>query len=210
MYRSLAVLVIAKRFQWQRLERRFLFSEHRGDLTFGGAMNPRIGPAFFPAIQMSLRFFQTLEAEPFQRSFLRMADARLHLAFSIRILNAARHGDGAIMGQDVAVQRVERWIVDVGREHAFAQVVEHNHSRCSTEPPKSPLVQLSSGLRTGPEDQQPNRFAAEAQGQHEQPGAPILPALRIANHRAGTIIHLCFFTCFGENHRACFRRLDSA
>jgi hypothetical protein len=67
------------------------------------------------------------------------------------------------MSQHIAVQRVERWIVDVGREHAFAQVVEHDHSRCSTEPPKSPLVQLSPGLSTGPEHQQPNRFAAEAQ-----------------------------------------------
>ena len=75
MYRSFAVLVIAKRFQWQRLEHRFLFGEHRGDLAFGGAMNPRIGPAFFPAIQMGLRFSQTLEGEPFQRRFLRMADA---------------------------------------------------------------------------------------------------------------------------------------
>jgi hypothetical protein len=63
---------------------------------------------------MGLCFFQTLEAQPFQRRFLRVADGRFHLAFSIRILNASRHGDGAIMRQHVAVQRVERWIVDVG------------------------------------------------------------------------------------------------
>ncbi len=113
MYRSLAVLVIAKRFQWQRLERRFLFGEHRGDLTLGGAMNPRIGPAFFPAIQIGLRFFQTLEAEPFQWRFLGMAYTGFNFAFSIRILNAARHGDGAIMSQHIAIERVQRWIVNV-------------------------------------------------------------------------------------------------
>jgi hypothetical protein len=114
MYRSFTVLVIAKRFQGQRLERRFFFGEHRGDLSLGGAMDSRIGPAFFPAIQIGLGFLQTLEAKPLQWRFLGMADTGFHLAFSIRILNAARHGDGAVMCQHVAVQRVERWIVDVG------------------------------------------------------------------------------------------------
>src|SRR5579863_9910601 len=75
MHGSLAVLVIAERFEWQRKQRRFLFGEHRSDWSFGWAVNPRIGPEFFPAIQMGLRFFQTLEAEPFQRRFLGMADA---------------------------------------------------------------------------------------------------------------------------------------
>src|ERR1700677_2697533 len=58
--------------------------------------------------------------------------------------------------------------------------------------------------------QQTNRFAAEAERQHEQPGAPILAALRIAHHGTGPVIHLCFFTSFGEDHRTGFRRLDSA
>ncbi len=45
------------------------------------------------------------------------------------------------------------------------------------------------------------RIPAEAYRQDEQPRAPVLAALGIAHHGAGTIIHLCFFTGFGENHR---------
>ena len=63
-------------------------------------------------------------------------------------------------------------------------------SRCSTEPPERSLVQLSPGLRTGPEHQQTNRLTAEAQRQHEQPRAPALATVRIAHHRTGAVIHL--------------------
>jgi len=80
VHRAFAVLVVAKRFQRQGLKRRLLFGEHGSDLAFGGAVNPRIGPAFFPTIQMSLRFFQVFEAKPFQRRFLCVADTRLDLA----------------------------------------------------------------------------------------------------------------------------------
>jgi hypothetical protein len=38
-------------------------------------VNARIVPALFPAIQMLLRFFQTLEAQPLQWCLLRMANA---------------------------------------------------------------------------------------------------------------------------------------
>ena len=58
MHRALAVLVIAERFDWQRQQRRFFFREHRGHLAFGGAVNARVGPALFPAVQIGLRFFQ--------------------------------------------------------------------------------------------------------------------------------------------------------
>jgi hypothetical protein len=37
-------------------------------------MDARVGPALFPAIQIRLRFFQALEAHPFERRFLRVAD----------------------------------------------------------------------------------------------------------------------------------------
>jgi hypothetical protein len=37
-------------------------------------MDARVRPALFPTIQIRLRFFQTLEALPFERRFLRVAD----------------------------------------------------------------------------------------------------------------------------------------
>jgi hypothetical protein len=48
---------------------RFFFSEHDRNLSFGCAMDARVSPALFPAIQMCLRFFQTLEAHPFEWRF---------------------------------------------------------------------------------------------------------------------------------------------
>ena len=54
---------------------RTLFGEHRCNLPLGGPVNARVGPARFPAIQVSLRFFQALKALTFERSFLRMTDA---------------------------------------------------------------------------------------------------------------------------------------
>ena len=52
MHRSFAVLVIAKRFQRQGFQLGFLFREHGHHLSLRGAMNARIGPAFFPAVEV--------------------------------------------------------------------------------------------------------------------------------------------------------------
>ena len=71
---AFSVLVIAEGFQRQRKQVRFFFGEHGRHLPFRRAMNARIRPAFFPAIQIRLRFLQTLEAHPFERGFLRVAD----------------------------------------------------------------------------------------------------------------------------------------
>ena len=51
-------------------------------------MNALVGPALLPLIQIPLRRFQTFEMLPLQRGFLRVAHARFHFAFAIRILNA--------------------------------------------------------------------------------------------------------------------------
>ena len=151
MNRALAVLVIAERLERQRQQRGFLFGEHGRDLPFGGAVNARVGPALFPVIQVGLRFFQTFEALPFERRFLGVADAGLDLALSIRIAHAARQRDGAVVRQHVAVQRIERGIVDVGREHAFAQIVEDDDAVAPPSRRKACLVQFGPDLRTGAE-----------------------------------------------------------
>ena len=90
MHRALAVLVIAEGLDGQRQQRRSFFGEHRRDLPLGGAVNARVGPALFPAIQIGLRFFRGFEAQALERRLLRVADARFHLALSIRIVHAAR------------------------------------------------------------------------------------------------------------------------
>ena len=111
------------------------------------------------------------------------------------------------MLQHVAVQRIERGIVDVGSEHALAQIVEHDHASDATQPAKGLLVQFGPDLRTGAEHQQANRLAAVAQRQHEQPRAPVLAGVRIAHHGAVAVIDLSLFAGRGLDDRAGFRRV---
>src|ERR1035437_4057871 len=63
---------------------------------------------------------ERLEAQPLERRRLRVADARLDLALPIRIADAARQRHDAVMRQDVAVEGIERRVVDIGRQHALA------------------------------------------------------------------------------------------
>src|SRR5439155_16662340 len=49
-----------------------LFGKHHGDLAFRRAVDPRVGPARLPAIQVRSRLFDGLEAEPSERGFLRV------------------------------------------------------------------------------------------------------------------------------------------
>jgi hypothetical protein len=113
-----------------------------------------------------------------------VTDARFNLAFAVGILNAARHGHRAVVREHIAIERVQSGIVNVGDEHALAQIVEHDDARGAAQPAKSSFVQLGPDARTGAEGQQTNRLAAAAQHHHEQPGASVLAALGIAHHRA--------------------------
>ena len=74
MNRSVAVLVVAEWLERKRLQGSFLFGEHGRDLTLRSAVNPRVGPALFPMVQIGLRFDQAFKALPFERRLLGMAD----------------------------------------------------------------------------------------------------------------------------------------
>ena len=139
---SLAVLVIAKGLQRQRLEERFLFGEHGRDLPLRGAVNTRVGPTFFPVIEVCLRNFQAVEALTFQRRLLGMADAGFHLAFPVRIPNPARHGDSAIMSEHIPIERIQSGIVNIGFEHTFFQVVGNHNSGRAAQSPKGLLMEF--------------------------------------------------------------------
>ena len=119
MHRALAESVIAKRFDRQRTQCRSLVGKHRGDLALRRAVDAGIGPMDLPAIQVRLRGLQRLEAQPLERRLLRVADAGFHFAFAIGIADAARQCDHAVVGEHIAIQRIERRIVDVRREHAL-------------------------------------------------------------------------------------------
>jgi hypothetical protein len=46
------------------------------------------------------------------------------------------------MGQHITIEWIQAGIVDVGRQHAFPQIVQNDDSRGSAKPPKSLLTQL--------------------------------------------------------------------
>ena len=139
-----------------------------------------------------------------------MADTGFDFAFAIRVLHSAWKRCDAVVLQHITVQRIERGLVNVGREHALAQIIEHHHASDSAQPAKRLLMQLGPDARAGAEHQEPNGFPAVSQRQHEQPRAPILARLRVAHHRAGAIIDLRFFARRGLNDHARFRRGRSA
>ena len=92
---------------------RLFFREHHGALALCGAMDARVGPARFPAVEIGLGCLDRLETQALQRRLLGVADARFHFAFPIRIADAARQRRDALMGKHVAITirqtRRSRW-----------------------------------------------------------------------------------------------------
>jgi hypothetical protein len=64
--------------------------------------------------------------------------------------------------------------------------------------------------RTRTPHQQTNTFATVSQGQHEQPGPPILARLRVAFQRAAAVIDLGFLPWVGKGDSCCLGQLGSA
>jgi len=95
-------------------------------------MNARIRPTFFPTIQIGLRFFQTLEAQAFERSLLRVSDTCFHFSFAIGIFNPARHGHDTVMCEHVPKKWIESGIVDVRNEDSFTKIIENHQARAPT------------------------------------------------------------------------------
>jgi len=141
MHGALAVLVVTEGLDRQREQVRLLLGVHLRDLALGGAVDPRVRPSALPAVQIRLRLFDRLEAQTVELQ-LCVADSRFDLSLSIGMAHATGQCGDAVMRQHVAVERIERGIVDVGREHAFLQVVEHDPTRRAGEPAKRLLVQL--------------------------------------------------------------------
>jgi hypothetical protein len=61
------------------------------------------------------------------------------------MLNSARHRHRAVVSQEVAVEGIEGGIIDVGNQHALAEVVEHHDSHSASQSAEGLLVQLRPG-----------------------------------------------------------------
>lgn len=126
---AVAVPVVAERFDRERQEVGLLLGEHGSDLSLGRAVDARVGPPLLPPVEIGLRLIEALEAKTLERRALGVADAGLDLALSIRIADPARHCDGAIVSEHIAVQRIEARVVDVRLENALAKVVLDHDAR---------------------------------------------------------------------------------
>ena len=61
--RADAEAVIAKRLEREWAERGLLLGKHRGDLAFRRAVDPRVGPVRFPAIEIRLRLVEGFKTQ---------------------------------------------------------------------------------------------------------------------------------------------------
>jgi hypothetical protein len=87
------------------------------------------------------------------------------------------------VGQHIAIERVHSRIVDIGCEHAFAQVVRHDDLHGATEFAERALVQFGPDAYAGLKGEKPDALAAETECQHEEPRAAILAVVGIADRR---------------------------
>jgi hypothetical protein len=122
-----------------------------------------------------------------------VADGRFHFAFAIRVADATGQRDDAVVGEDIAVERVQGGVVDVGGEDTFPEIVEHDDLHAAAETTETLLVQLSPATGARGEGQQPDALATVAEGEDEQPGAAVLPRTGMAHHRAIAVVDLAFF-----------------
>ena len=131
-----------------------------------------------------------------------MADAAFHFAFSVWIIHAAGQRAGAIVGQHVAVDRVQLRIVEVGGFNAFAEIVEHEDFGYAAELAEGFLVKFGPDAGAGLEAQQADAFTAEAEREHEQPRAPVFAGLGVADEWAGAVVDLRFLAGRGNDNGA--------
>jgi hypothetical protein len=89
-----------------------------------------------------------------------VADAGFDFAFAIGIADAARQGDDAVVGQDVAIERIERRVVDIGCEDSLAEIVEDDDAYRAAQSTKRALVELGPDLRARSPRQQTDTCAS--------------------------------------------------
>src|SRR5215212_2920251 len=167
MDHPLTVLIKAEGFEWQWQQVWALFGKHGRHLSFGSAVNARISPVCFPAIEISLCCFQTLEALAFEWCFLRMAHPGFNLTFAIWISHSARHGYHAVVGQHITVERIEGGVVDVRSEHSFTQIVEHDDPHTAAQPAERCFMEFGPDARAGAKGEQAHGLATVAEGHDE-------------------------------------------
>jgi hypothetical protein len=161
-----------------------------------------VRPVRLPAIEIRLRLIQALEALAVERRLLRVTDARFDLALAIGIADAARQADHAVVREDVAIQRIQRRLVDIRRQDAFFQIIEDDRPRRAAETPKRVLMEFGPRLRTRLPRQQPYRFPRVREGQNKESCPSVLAGVGMPDHRALAVVDLGFLAGRGGDDHA--------
>ena len=74
--------------------------------------------------------------------FSRVPDPGFDFSFAIGILDPAGQGHSSVMGECVARERIQGWLVNIGEQHTFFQVIEYNDAGTAAESTKRFLVEL--------------------------------------------------------------------
>ena len=106
-----AVLVVAKGLDRQRLEVRALLGKHRRHLALGGAVDARVGPALLPVIEIGLRASTLSKRSPLSGVRCAWPTPASTLPLRSGSRDPARQRDDAVVGEHVAVERIERRVV---------------------------------------------------------------------------------------------------
>ena len=117
-------------------------------------MDSGVGAVRFPTVQIGLGFRQTLEAFSFERGSLRVPDAGFNFSFAVGIVDPARQGHSSVMGEHVAIKRVQSGVVEIGDQDTFFEVVQDHDPRTATESTEGFLVELGPDAGTGAEGQE--------------------------------------------------------
>ena len=194
MNRALAILVVAERFQRQRLQGEASLRRTSplpaAWFGHGCACRPSVLPSD-PDMPAPL---------PGSRTSCPSAASSAHGRRRLRLFlfdldpalcKAAPSRRSAPERRDTTDSSADR---RCRRQHALAKVIQDHDPRRTAKPAKCLLVKLGPYPCTRTEDQQSNRLATPAQRQNKQPRAPVLAAVGIAHHRPRAVVNLRLFT----------------
>ncbi len=106
-------------------------------------------PVLLPVGEEGVLLLDGLKAPALQSRGLGMANGMLHRALAVGVTHPGRVGHHMVVRQRGGINLVELGLVQVGRDDAFLEVVQHHVLRAAAEVSKRPLVQLGPDLVAG-------------------------------------------------------------
>ena len=194
MNRALAVLVVAERLQRQRLQRRASLRRTSPPPAAWSGHGCACRPSVLPSDR------DTPAPLPGSRTACPSAASSVHGRHRFRLslfdLDPAPAGQRrhAVVRQNIAIERIQARIVDVGRQHAFAKIIQNHHPRDAAQAGGRPsrATRPISVCWNGSSAVEPTCGCSPASARTAACAGTCRS--RIAHHRPGAVIDLALFT----------------